>query len=333
MFTFDARTSRGAMTERPIWILTVTEGLRTGKGEVAPIARLSPENLDELPEFLEQLQHGLMTQSLPSDEREIYSMVAALVPEHFPSVRFGLEMALLDLFYGGKGLIFPSEFTQGKKSIPINGLVWMADRKTMRAKVDEKVAQGFECIKLKVGALKFEDELALLHEIRDAHPLVELRLDANGAFQPREVLMKLEKLAEYGIHSIEQPIMPRQPEAMALICEKSPIPIALDEELIGVHDEHLRKELLEEIRPDFVVLKPTLLGGFDSVRRWIDLAGHTGVDWWITSYLESNIGLTAIAQFTALFESELPQGLGTGGLYGNNFQSRLALEHGLLKYK
>jgi L-alanine-DL-glutamate epimerase-like enolase superfamily enzyme len=225
-------------------------------------------------------------------------------------------------------------FTEGKKVIPINGLVWMGDKEFMKNQIKDKIETGFSCIKMKIGAIDFEAEIELLRTIRNefSSQEIELRVDANGAFNPKNALEKLKKLSELEIHSIEQPIMQGQVQEMATLCLKSPLPIALDEELIGVFSLQEKKKLLATINPQYIILKPSLVGGFQGSTEWIQLAQQNNCGWWITSALESNIGLNAIAQFTHTLNSSLPQGLGTGGLFSNNFVSPLAIKNGTLKY-
>jgi o-succinylbenzoate synthase len=251
----------------------------------------------------------------------------------FPSITFGLETAILDLIHGGRMMIFDTPFSHGMGSIPINGLVWMGDKDFMRRQIREKISEGYRCIKMKIGAIDFDSECALLHEIRKEYTEDELslRLDANGAFQPAEALYKLRVLSEFRIHSVEQPVK-QGLEEMKEICMSSPVPVALDEELIGKYSYEEKLSLLEKIRPAYIILKPTLLGGFGSCREWIEIAGLLNTGWWITSALESNIGLNAIAQFTAAFSPAVPQGLGTGKLYHNNIESPLVITEGSLQY-
>jgi L-alanine-DL-glutamate epimerase-like enolase superfamily enzyme len=242
-------------------------------------------------------------------------------------------MALLDLKAKGSKLLFPSIFTNGKTGIPINGLVWMGDKAFMQKQIREKIESNYHCIKLKIGALNFETELAIIKEIRREFSAneIEIRLDANGGFQPENALEKLKKLAVYDIHSIEQPIKQGLFEKMAQLCEQSPIPIVLDEELIGI--ESADKEfVIAKIKPAYIILKPSLLGGFKQSEEWIRLAEKHHVKWWVTSALESNIGLNAIAQWTYTLQSALPQGLGTGQLYHNNIPSPLEISEAKLYY-
>lgn len=331
-FKFSARTSRGEMKDRKVWFLKLIDEEGTiGIGEVAPIPRLSPEEVEEVPEFLDRLKSELLKLEIPSTEEAVYDLVAKLVPSNIPSVRFGLEIALLDLIKGGQKFIFNSNFR--KIQIPINGLVWMGDESFMKDQIKEKLDKGFKCIKLKVGSLDFDSEVKIIRSLRQISDELVIRLDANGAFHTNEVLYKLKTLSEFNIHSIEQPIMPMQPEAMELICNRSEIPIALDEELIGINSSRDRVDLLQELKPHYLVLKPTLHGGFASIKEWIDLAEMHGIGWWITSYLESNIGLNAIAQFASRYtENSEYHGLGTGGLYHNNITSPIVIEDGYFKY-
>ncbi|MGB2165189.1 MAG: o-succinylbenzoate synthase, partial [Flavobacteriaceae bacterium] len=230
--------------------------------------------------------------------------------------------------------LFPSSFTRGAEKIPINGLVWMGDHSFMKAQIDEKIAQGFDCIKLKIGALDFDDEYSLLEEIRKHYgpEQMMLRVDANGAFTPEGVMDKLQSLADLKIHSIEQPIAAGQADAMRELCIISPISIALDEELIGVIKKEDRSALLDKIMPQYLILKPSLLGGFQSCEEWIALAQERSIGWWVTSALESNVGLSAIAQWTFSLSVKNHQGLGTGSLFTNNFTSPLEVCNGHLNY-
>jgi o-succinylbenzoate synthase len=249
----------------------------------------------------------------------------------FPSIKFGLETAIADLNRGGVGITHHSSFAEGKTKIKINGLIWMNSIQHMKEQVKAKVKAGFDTIKIKVGALDFEEELQLLKWIRAEFGFdYTLRLDANGAFSPQSALEKLHRLSEYQIHSIEQPIKQGQPDEMAQLCEKTPIPIALDEELIGIHHYEDKIKLLTQIKPQYIILKPTLIGGFADSKSWIKIAEQLGIGFWFTSALESNIGLNAICQMAAHYNTNFAQGLGTGGLYSNNFESRLRVEKGYI---
>ena len=261
-------------------------------------------------------------------------IVDQVVPKNFPSVQFGFETALHDFLNGGKHQIFANPFSENQQSILMNGLIWMGDTAFMLAQIEEKIAQGFKTLKMKVGAIDFKNELAILESIRKKFSLEQMgiRVDANGAFAKKEVMHKLSALADLQLHSIEQPIKPKQTELMKKLCEESPLAIALDEELIGVSDYMAKMKLLKNLRPQYIILKPSLLGGFGACREWIELANRFGIKWWLTSALESNIGLNAIAQFAAEFDNALPQGLGTGQLYHNNIASPLCIRNGHLFY-
>ena len=269
---------------------------------------------------------------MPPQSPEQIDRYVQHIDEKLPAVRFGLETALRDLYYGGQMKVFDSKFYDDRRSIDINGLVWMGDKDTMLERLELKILSGFECVKLKIGGIDFQDELAI---IRDAREMIDrddlnIRVDANGAFDVSDVMPALEALAELGVRSIEQPIKPGQWQAMAELVRNSPVPIALDEELIGITNLEEKRTMLTEIKPQFIVLKPTLLGGFKATEEWIQLAEELDIGWWVTSALESNIGLSAICQFTSQFEPEIPQGLGTGELYTNNIPSPLTILNGCL---
>lgn len=259
-----------------------------------------------------------------------------IMPElkEFPSIQFGLEQAFLSLESKFGFDLFPSNFTRGKDSIPINGLIWMGDEDFMKAQIEKKLKEGFTTLKMKIGAIDFDTELSLLKSIRNRYKPseLELRVDANGAFSHKEALGKLDLLSRLQIHSIEQPIKAGQYEAMYNLCRATPLPIALDEELIGIVDFKDKKHLINTIQPQYIILKPSLVGGFHGSKDWIRLAEDSGIGWWITSALESNIGLNAIAQFTYTLGNSLPQGLGTGSLFTNNMNSPLFVEKGALHY-
>ncbi len=323
-FKFPAGTSRGVLLHKPSSFLLLEEDGFTGIGECSTIPNLSIDPVETYSEKLEEVCRLLNEGFDPG------SIDLSL----FPSIAFGLETALLDLKARGSKCLFPSAFTQGETGIPINGLVWMGDKDFMQKQIREKIAAGYHCIKLKVGALDFETELEIISGIRQQFSPedIELRLDANGGFTPTDALEKLEKLAAFHIHSIEQPIKQKQFEAMAMLCRQSPIPIVLDEELIGVRPAD-KEFILEKIKPAYIILKPSLVGGFRQSEEWIRLAEKHNIAWWITSALEANIGLNAIAQWTYTLNSHLPQGLGTGQLYHNNIPSPLAIENARLFYK
>ena len=243
-------------------------------------------------------------------------------------------MAFRSLASKAPFLLFPSEFTDGNKSIYINGLVWMGDEAYMKRQIEEKLEKGYNCIKLKIGAIDFDKELALLEFIRShfSAKQIEIRVDANGAFSSDQALSKLNQLSVFQLHSIEQPIAKNQIEEMAVLCSQTPLPIALDEELIGIFGIESKRALLKKIKPQYIILKPSLVGGFKGSQEWIDVAESMDIKWWITSALESNIGLNAIAQWTYTLSNPMPQGLGTGGLYTNNFDSPLEVKQGQLIY-
>ncbi len=335
-FTFDAGTSRGVMRERKVWFLKIyeesEEGI-VGIGEVAPLPRLSYEDLSLVPVKLEEISHRMAKYHLPASNPELSTLLDELEVTAFPSISFGLEMALIDLMNGGKKVLFEGPFSRGEESININGLIWMGDKALMKDRIDQKLAEGFSCIKMKIGAIDFDEEIRLLQYLRSRSEDLIIRVDANGAFNVREVLGKLKQLSEahLNLHSIEQPILPNQMEAMQLVCRRQPIPVALDEELIGKHSAEEKVQLLEDLKPQYIVLKPSLLGGFGATRHWIRLAQERGIGWWITSALESNIGLSAICQFTALYDNDLHQGLGTGQLYHNNIDSPLQVQDGTIR--
>lgn len=317
-------TSRGILKTKETWFIVISSGDKQGIGECGILRTLS---IDDRPDYEERLKWTC---------EHIHMGVEELWKEliEFPSIQFGVEMAFKSLESETPYVLFPSKFTEGKDNIVINGLIWMGDKEYMKSQIDDKLHQGFNCIKLKIGAIDFQTELALLSYIR-AHfssDKIELRVDANGAFLPDDALEKLKKLSAYDLHSIEQPIQPRQYQVMKELCKKTPLPIALDEELIGVFDITNKKELLEAIRPQYIILKPSLIGGFRGTNEWIDIAESLGIKWWITSALESNIGLNAIAQYTYTLENNLPQGLGTGNLFTNNLDSPLTVEKGKLRY-
>ncbi len=319
-------TSRGVFHSKPCWFihLTAEDGV-TGIGEVSLIPGLSLEDPEEteirLDHICKLISKGEMdpNQPLPSQ----------------PGIQFALETAIQDLDQGGNRILYPSEFTSGKEGIPINGLIWMGDRDFMIKQVREKMEQGFRVLKLKVGALETWEELEVLSWIRSEYGTgdLEIRLDANGAWMPEEAPLKMDQFSVFGIHSIEQPLAAGQPEAMAALCADPAIPVALDEELIGITGSTEKKQLLETIQPDYIILKPGLLGGFSATEEWIQLAGEMNMGWWVTSALESSIGLNAIAQWTFRQKITMTQGLGTGMIYSNNLKSPLQMEGDKLWYR
>lgn len=334
-FRFEAGTSRGVLTTKDTWFLLVWDDQnpsQKGIGECGPLKGLSPDDRPELETKLQEICQSISSLSLSSFSAA--HLLTQFKLQEYPSILFGLETALLDLTNGGNRIIIPSPFSLNKTSIPINGLVWMGDEHFMREQIDEKINQGYTCIKLKVGAIDFNKELKLIQMIREhfSPDQITIRLDANGAFRVEDALKKMQILSEYTIHSIEQPIKAGLPEKMSALCRQTPIPIALDEEIIGIKTLEEKRELLEFIRPQYIILKPTLTGGIEMSREWIHLADSMKIGWWITSALESNIGLNAISQFTSSLPISMPQGLGTGQLYHNNIPSPLMIRKGQLFY-
>ncbi len=323
-FKFPAGTSRGVLLHKPSSFLILERDGFTGIGECSTIPGLSIDPTETYSEKLDELCRLLNEGYDPS----------TIVLDDFPSIAFGLETALLDLQANGSKILFPSAFTEGKTGIPINGLVWMGDKDFMQKQISEKIAAGYRCIKLKVGALDVKTELEIISGIRQQFSSIdlEIRLDANGGFSPENALEKLNRLSKFEIHSIEQPIKAGQFEKMAELCQQSPIPIVLDEELIGLNLME-KEEILGKIQPAYIILKPSLLGGFHESEEWIQLAEKLNIGWWITSALEANIGLNAIAQWTFSLNSSLPQGLGTGQLYDNNIPSPLEITYAKLYYR
>lgn len=316
-FRFTAITSRDRLSCKDTYYIKVHDPRSgaTGIGEAGLFRGLSP---DDLPGYEERLGKACR-------DIDRYATQGTGELAEWPSIRFGIETALADLRGGGRRMLYDTSWSRGETAMTTNGLIWMGDKATMRERVDAKLAEGFSCIKIKIGGIDFGQELELLSYLRSMAPEVEIRLDANGAFAPSTALGSLDKLARFGIHSIEQPIRQGQWEEMARICRESPIPIALDEELIGLHDPDSRRRMLDTVRPAYIILKPTLTGGFEASDQWIDLARERGIGWWATSALESNIGLNAIAQWVATHNPSMPQGLGTGQLYHNNIPSPLIL--------
>ena len=316
-FKQPAGTSRGVYTERRIWLVTATDGDAVGVGECAPLPQLS---CDDIPNYGEVLR-GFCDEVEQTGEIPFESL------RDYPSMLFGLETAICSMV---NGQLFDTPFTRGEVGIPINGLVWMGTFEEMSQRIEQKLEQGFRCVKLKIGAIDFDAEIALLKQIRQRYGPrdVELRVDANGAFSPDEALYKLELLSQYALHSIEQPIRAGQWANMSELCRESPLPIALDEELIGVNDPDQKRQMLNIIRPAYIVLKPSLHGGMAGCREWIATARDMGIGSWITSALESNVGLNAIAQFCSDVYGDhitMPQGLGTGQLFTDNIPMPLEI--------
>ena len=320
-------TSRGVLTHKDSWYLFVCDSQNAevvGVGECSVLPGLS---IDYVPGYESKIQE--VCENINEYAQNLH---VALID--FPSVRFGLEMALLDLENGGKRMVYSSGFYSGKASIPINGLIWMGEVAYMKSQLKQKLDDGFNCIKIKVGAIDFEKEIELIRGIRQlfSPAEIEIRVDANGAFTKNDAESKLKRLSELGIHSIEQPVKAGQWELMADLCSKGILPIALDEELIGINGVSQKQRLIDTIKPDYIILKPSLLGGFKASEEWVHIAECAGIKWWATSALEGNIGLNAIAQWTSLQNNSMPQGLGTGQVFSNNINSPLKVNGGRLCY-
>jgi o-succinylbenzoate synthase len=313
------------MTEKETWFIILEKDGKKGIGECGILRGLS---IDDRPDYEEKLQWTCDNIHLGDNQ-----LWEALI--EFPSIQFGVEMAFQSLRSESPFLLLPSDFTNGEKSIPINGLVWMGSTSFMKQQIEEKLAEGFRCVKLKIGAIDFDTELQLLGYIRQyfTPEQIEIRVDANGALDASLALDKLIQLSEFKLHSIEQPIPKNNTDNMAELCKTTPIPIALDEELIGVFSLEEKEALLQKIKPQYIILKPSFIGGFRGAKEWISVAEKYKIGWWITSALESNIGLNAIAQWTFLQCNLMPQGLGTGALYTNNFDCPLVVSEGQLWYE
>lgn len=334
------------MTEKLAWFLILESNGRKGIGECSVIPGLSPDFesvhqyelvLDECKKQIAQVDfsrfshlHEMELLETLKNETELFQQF-----ESYPSLVFGMETAFLNWSYGKEELFFDTDFSQGKMEIPINGLVWMGEADFMRQQMNDKVEQGFNCVKMKVGAIDFQAELDILAELRSKYSPSEmiLRVDANGAFTPENVREKLQALAPFDLHSIEQPIAPNQPELMRELCDEKMLPIALDEELIGHTSIVEKNQLLDQIKPQFISLKPSLHGGLLSCSEWIHLAEEKNIGWWMTSALESNVGLACIAQFTSLYPIDKHHGLGTGSLYVNNTESQLEVKNGKIRFR
>jgi len=336
-FLKPAGTSRGVLYTKPSWIyqLSLSNG-QFAQTEFPIIPGLSPEYIDHI-QYEQALTRFL---SLAKVNFKAWSKVDFLEDkeyQHFisewrsyPSFIFGLELLLFAIQANGSSVLFNTPFTDSATSIPINGLVWMGNLNDMRQQAQQKITEGFQTVKLKIGALDWQQELSLIEELRSAAPsdILTLRVDANGAFTAAQAQEVLSELARLEVHSIEQPIAAGQRNDMAQLTALHLVPIALDEELIGIQGEAQKAALLDQIKPQYIILKPSLHGGFSGVKEWIALAEERQIGWWLTSALESAIGLSAIVQFGSLYALDLPQGFGTGGLYSNNFESRLAIEKG-----
>lgn len=323
-FKTPSGTSRGIITEKETWFVFLEENGKVGIGECGILRSLS---IDDRPDYEEKLKWTCDNIGLGKDK-----LWENLI--EFPSIQFGIETAFLSLVSQNPFILFPSAFTKSEKSIPINGLVWMGNKDYMKQQIEEKIAEGFHCIKLKIGAIDFQKEMDILAFIRQHfdEKTIEIRVDANGGFTDSDSLYKINQITGYKIHSVEQPVPKNHTDTMAELCKLSPIPIALDEELIGVFSCAEKEALLVKIKPQYIILKPSFVGGIKGTNEWIKIAEKLDIGWWITSALESNIGLNAIAQYTFSLNPNMPQGLGTGSLYTNNFDSPLEVKNGELWY-
>ncbi|MEP0211896.1 MAG: o-succinylbenzoate synthase [Cellulophaga sp.] len=317
-------TSRGILTQKETWFIILINDNKTGIGECGILRGLS---IDDVPNYEEKLYWVCNNIHLGLD-----ALLSVLV--EYPSIQFGLEQAFLSLAAENPFILFKNDFSTKEATIPINGLIWMGEESFMHQQIQQKLQDGFSCIKMKIGAIDFDKEVSLLKSIRKKYKKeeIELRVDANGAFK-EDALDKLKILAELDLHSIEQPIKQGNYAQMKNLCAVTPLPIALDEELIGVFGVTKKENLLQTIQPQYIILKPSLVGGFKGCQEWITIAEKYNIGWWVTSALESNIGLNAIAQWTYSLQSKMPQGLGTGSLYTNNFNSPLEVSNGAISYR
>lgn len=319
-FKVPGGTSRGILKTKDTYYITISNNDKKGIGECGILRGLSA---DDVPEYEQVLKWTCININLGKQvlKNELIG---------FPSIWFGLEQAFLGLENQNPYHFYSSKFTDGLSGQDINGLIWMGDEAYMRKQVKDKLDMGFSCLKMKIGAIDWKTEKAILQSIRKEFKAdtIELRVDANGAFSPQQAREVLKELCDLEIHSIEQPIKKGQPQEMAALCESTPIPIALDEELIGVFDIENQRELINTIRPQYIILKPSFIGGWSGSDQWIDIAEKNTIGWWMTSALESNIGLNAIAQYTAIKNNTMPQGLGTGNLFENNVPSPLFIDQG-----
>ena len=326
-FKKPAGTSRGTLNEKPSWFLFLKDkhNNKQGIGECSIIPGLSIDKESAIEPTLQKICHSI-NQGTTINPQEM--------GHGFPAIQFALETALIDYQNGGRRILFPSAFTSGEESIPINGLIWMGNAEHIRNQVNEKLEQGLACIKLKIGAIDIDEELSIIHELRKTYPAskLELRVDANGAFQYDEACEVMKELAKLEVHSIEQPISKWNTEDMAKLSADLPLAVALDEELIGHIKYNDKYQLIEAIKPQYLILKPSLLGGFNASKEWIKIAGDFESGWWVTSALESNIGLNALAQWTYTLSVDIPQGLGTGSLFKKNIDSPLEIRDARLFY-
>ena len=317
-------TSRGILKQKETWFIKLEHQNKWGIGECGILRGLS---CDDRPDFEEKLHW--VCENIELGQDALY-----IAMKEFPSIQMGIETVFKSFQSKDPYQLFPSDFTDSKATLPVNGLVWMGDHSFMMQQIEDKLESGFSCIKMKVGAIGFDQELSILKSIRArfSKDEITLKVDANGAFSVSEAPIKLKALSTLDIHSIEQPIGTGQTDAMAELCKNTPIPIALDEELIGVFESSQREMLLEEVKPQYIILKPSFIGGFSGAQEWIDLANDRNIGWWVTSALESNVGLNAISQWTYTLNPKGAQGLGTGSLFSNNIDSPLEVKNGYIRY-
>jgi o-succinylbenzoate synthase len=324
-FKREAKTSRGTLIQKKTYLFLIQKENQIGYGECAVFRGLS---IDDVPNYEQKMAWVCHHINIGKEK-----LLAQLID--FPSIQFGLEQAFLSLNASNPFELFPSKFTESKDQILINGLIWMGTPSYVKQQIEDRIKEGFTTIKMKISALNFQSELSIIESIRKKYSAKEitLRLDANGAFTPEMAIQKLDELAKFDIHSVEQPIKQHQHNEMEKLCRNSPIPIALDEELIGVFKKQEKQQLLEKIKPQYLILKPSLLGGIKGCNEWIELAEKLQIDWWITSSLESNLGLNALAQWTYTLQKNATHGLGTGSLFTNNFSCPLKIKDGILCVK
>ena len=330
-FKQPAGTSRGVYTTRQSYYLTITDDDRPGIKGVGECATLPDLSCDAVPEYFKILSD--ICRMVEQTGNIPYEMLRP-----YPSILFGLETAFAQLEANGSTRLYDTPFGRGEEGITINGLVWMGTFEEMYSRLEAKLKAGFHCVKLKIGAIDFNKELDLIKHIREAFDknTIELRVDANGGFTSENAMARLEALAQYDIHSIEQPIKQHQWGEMARLCKETPLPIALDEELIGVNVKSMKEYLLDTIRPQYIILKPSLHGGMYGCNEWIQMAKERGIGSWITSALESNVGLNAIAHYCAQTYGpavSMPQGLGTGQLFTDNIEMPLMIEGDKIWYR
>lgn len=330
-FKKPAQTSRDTLFLKRGFFISLTWNDYTAWGEVSIIESLSVDNVGRIILLLKKWQASSRNFSQVSDWFD-YIHEDDLC--QLPALLTGLEMVKCNLATHSPYLYFPSHFTQGSISIPINGLVWMGNYDEMQKQIDAKLSEGFRCIKLKIGAISWEDEYRLLFNLRNRYPAdqLEIRVDANGAFTQKNVFFVMEQLHQLQIHSIEQPVAVNQWELMREVVALRAVPVALDEELIGRYTSNEMTDLLDAIQPDYIILKPSLIGGFARSDQWIYHAQQRNIKWWATSALESNLGLNAIAQWAATRGPDVTHGLGTGSLYRQNVDSPLQISNAKLAY-